>query len=458
MNALPTTLDEQVEQWRHYLGRRPGVAASDVDELTDHLLTTVDDLTGRGLAADEAFLVAVKRLGAQDELAHAFAAEHSDRLWKQLVVNGAGPTPAPGRPAGLAAMLGFAAVAGLMVALPLQAMWTSADSGADAVWLPVLVSLLGVTAVVAGWFWWQRRPVPPTVAIATVVALAVFGVAGTLYPFAPSGMTLPLFLLHTPIVLGIVLGASYLGRDWRRVDRWMDYIRFTGELFIYFVLIALGGGVLVGLTAAIFSFVGIDAMTVLAEWVVPLGAGGALVVSAWLVEAKKAVIENIAPVLTAVFTPLFTLVMLAFLAALAVTGNPVEADRGLLIAVDLLLVVVLALLVFSVSARPTDAGPRLQDWSSVALLVAALAVDAVVGFAIAGRIAEYGTSANKLAAVGENVVLAVSLAVSLWLYVGFLRGRRPFVDVERWQVRYLPVVAAWAGLVALAFPVAFGFA
>ncbi len=98
------TLDEQVDQWRHYLGRRPGVAASDVDELTDHLLASVDDLATRGLSDDEAFLVAVKRLGAQDDLARAFATEHSDRLWKQLVV--ADPdAPTAGRPTGPAVML-----------------------------------------------------------------------------------------------------------------------------------------------------------------------------------------------------------------------------------------------------------------------------------------------------------------------------------------------------------------
>lgn len=450
------TLAEQIDQWRHYLGRRPGVAASDVDELTDHLLASVDDLGALGLSDDEAFLLAVKRLGAQEDLARAFAAEHSDRLWKQLVVAGADPLTGPGSPAGLGVMLAFAAAAGLAVAVPLQ-QTTSPGIGAEA-WVWALVAMVGFAAVVGGWFWWLRRPPAATVVAATAGVLAVFGAAGRLYPFVPGGMTQSLFFLHVPIVLWVVLGASYLGRDWRRVDRWMDYIRFTGELFIYYVLIALGGGVLVGLTTAIFGFVGIDVTLDMFRWVVPLGAGGALIVSAWLVEAKKSVIENIAPVLTGVFTPLFTLVMLAFLGALALTGNPVEADRGLLIAVDLLLVVVLALLVFSVSARPADARPRAQDWLSVALIVVALAVDAVVGFAIAGRIAEYGTSANKLAAVGENVVLAVALAVSAWLYVGFLRGRRPFADLERWHASYLSVVAAWATVVALAFPVAFAFA
>jgi len=42
---------------------------------------------------------------------------------------------------------------------------------------------------------------------------------------------------------------------------------------------------------------------------------GAVIVSAWLVEAKQGVIENMAPVLTRVFTPLFAATLLAFLVA-----------------------------------------------------------------------------------------------------------------------------------------------
>ena len=35
------------------------------------------------------------------------------------------------------------------------------------------------------------------------------------------------------------------------------------------------------------------------------GAAAATVVAAWLVEAKKSIVEHLAPVLTAIFTPLF---------------------------------------------------------------------------------------------------------------------------------------------------------
>ena len=53
--------------------------------------------------------------------------------------------------------------------------------------------------------------------------------------------------IHLPIALWLVVGVAYVGGDWRSDRRRMDFIRFTGEWLIYFVLIGLGGGVLIGL-------------------------------------------------------------------------------------------------------------------------------------------------------------------------------------------------------------------
>jgi hypothetical protein len=44
------------------------------------------------------------------------------------------------------------------------------------------------------------------------------------------------------------------------------------------------------------------------------------------------------------------------------------------------------------------------------------------------------------------------------LAIGFTRGRTPFVRLERWQTGYLPLYAAWAAVVVVAFPPLFGFA
>ena len=65
---------------------------------------------------------------------------------------------------------------------------------------------------------------------------------------------------------------------------------------------------------------------------------------------------------------------------------------------------------------------------------------------------------DRVAALGENLVLLVNLGWSLWLYARFLAGRGPFAAVERWQMAYLPVYAVWAAGVVVAFPPLFGFA
>ena len=74
--------------------RRRELQPSDADELEDHLRGSVDELVAVGLRADEAFLVAVKRMGSLDELSREFAREHSERLWKQLVLTGDAGDPA----------------------------------------------------------------------------------------------------------------------------------------------------------------------------------------------------------------------------------------------------------------------------------------------------------------------------------------------------------------------------
>ena len=62
------------------------IDAADLDELEEHLRDQAEDLVESGLSEDEAFLIALKRLGAADRLTAEFAREHGDRLWKHLVL------------------------------------------------------------------------------------------------------------------------------------------------------------------------------------------------------------------------------------------------------------------------------------------------------------------------------------------------------------------------------------
>jgi hypothetical protein len=411
------TLEEQIDRWRSYLHRRQAIHSVDVAELEDHLREQVAVLVDAGLSTDEAFLVAVKRMGDLDALSREFALEHSERLWKQLVVAPSNPKDprAHGRTDAIVAFF-LAVAAAVLIKVPaLFGMQVDQDAGFYARNLSLFVLPL-----LTGYFVWKRRldtGMLPWLAVAFVAA-AVFANA----PFAPGGSMEVLTALHLPIALWLVVGVAYAGGRWREVGGRMDFIRFSGELFIYYVLIALGGGVLTGFMLLIFQSIGVDLEPFFEPWLLPCGAVGAVVVASWLVEAKQSVIENMAPVLTRLFTPLFAAVLLTFLGTLLWTGRGVGLERDMLIAFDLLLVLVLALLLYSVSARDSQSPPGAFEVVQVVLIVSALLADALALWAIAARISEFGFSSNRVAALGMNAVLLVNLAWSAVLYLRFLRG------------------------------------
>ncbi len=94
---------------------------------------------------------------------------------------------------------------------------------------------------------------------------------------------------------------------------------------------------------------------------------------------------------------------------------------------------------------------------SVVLVVSALLADAVALWAIAARIAEFGFTPNRVAALGVNIILLVNLTWSAVLYIRFLRERAPFTDLERWQTDYLPIYAIWSAIVVIFFPLLFRY-
>ena len=111
-------IEDQIAQWRAYLRRRQAVHGPDVEELEGHLRDQLAALTEAGLARDEAFLVAVKRMGNLDALSREFALAHSERLWKQLVVAPDGDAPANTSRTEILVVLGLAVAAALAVKVP----------------------------------------------------------------------------------------------------------------------------------------------------------------------------------------------------------------------------------------------------------------------------------------------------------------------------------------------------
>ncbi len=448
-------IEDRIREWRDYLIRQGSLESEEVDELEDHLRSQIKILEDVGLDDDEAFLVAVKRLGDIDSISREFAREYTERLWKQLVLSpkSTETTKTKGRDAVVA--VGLAIAAGAAIKIP-TLFGYHFDGTDEEVSIYVRNFSFFVLPFLAGYFAWKRDLDWISIkwlAVPFVVAILIMNVL----PYRGEGHTLILAAIHLPIALWFTVGLAYMTGRWRDSGQRMNYVRFSGEWFIYYVLIALGGGVFIGSLFFIFQSIGLDAEGFVEMWIMPCGAMGAVLISAWLVEAKQSVIENMAPVLTRIFTPLFTILLLTFLVTMVLTGSSIKVEREALIGFDLLLVLVLGLLLYSISVRNPHAPPGFFDILQFLLVVSALIVDILALWAIMARISEFGFSPNKVAALGENIILLVNLGWSAIIYARFLINRSEFAPVERWQTSYIPVYVVWAWIVVTIFPIIFNF-
>src|ERR687896_271614 len=209
----PTSLEEQIDRWRSYLRRRQAIHSVDVAELEDHLREQIAVLADAGLSTDEAFLVAVKRMGDLDALSREFAREHSDRLWKQLVVvpSDSGDKRARARTDAIVAFC-LAVVAAVVIKVP-ALFGTHLDQ--DAGFYARNLSLF-VLPLLTGYFAWKRRLDTSTLRWLAVAFVAA-GVFANAYLLAPGGYTEALTALHLPIALWLVVGVAYAGGRWGQV-------------------------------------------------------------------------------------------------------------------------------------------------------------------------------------------------------------------------------------------------
>ena len=147
-------VESQIAEWRSYVTKAPVVDGRDVDELEAHLRDQITELDAAGLTTDEAFLIAVKRMGDLDTLSREFAREHRGRLWKQLVLSG---EDEPARPSsGWLEALFFAVAA----AVPIQVARLAANfPEVEARWFARNIGLL-VLPFLAGYFA-RRRNLDP---------------------------------------------------------------------------------------------------------------------------------------------------------------------------------------------------------------------------------------------------------------------------------------------------------
>lgn len=182
-------LERQIVEWRAYVHRRRELRHTDSEELEDHLRSRITELIEAGLRPDEAFLIAVKRMGSLDELSREFAREHSERLWKQLVLPAEPDASAAGRSRReFRVMVVCAVVAALAIKVP--GLFGKDMSGDGAGFYALNLSLF-VLPPLAAYFAWQRRVGGRVIGVLALL-FVVGGVAANAYPLGADSQSIVL--------------------------------------------------------------------------------------------------------------------------------------------------------------------------------------------------------------------------------------------------------------------------
>ena len=221
-------LEEQIAHWRLYLCRRRAIHGPDVEELEGHLRDQLAALTDAGLAEDEAFLVAVKRIGNLDALSREFAREHSERLWRQLVV-APGDSDGTGADTRAEALIAVGLAVAAAAAIKVPELFGLRLGGGDELFY-LRNAILFVLPLLTGYFVWKRGS--DTVSrYWLALPFAAGAVFANIFPFSTGSDTEVLAILHLPIALWLAVGFAYGGR-WFAGEGRMDFVRFSGELAI----------------------------------------------------------------------------------------------------------------------------------------------------------------------------------------------------------------------------------
>ncbi|EGW41792.1 DUF4153 domain-containing protein [Desulfosporosinus sp. OT] len=262
--------------------------------------------------------------------------------------------------------------------------------------------------------------------------------------------------LHLLYFLWSLVAISFMGDYRLQPGKVLEYLKYNGELLISTGLLLICGVFLTALTIGLFKAIQVNIEHFYTNNIVIYGVAASPFVGTYLAKARG-ITKNIAPYLAKVFSPLVLITLGVYLATIIVTQKNPYTDREFLLTFNLMLLLVLAITIFSVAGRETRSKIVFNDRIIFALLTVAIVIDCVALSAILFRVTSYGITPNRLAVLGMNLIVFVHLIRITVNYFRFLLGKVKVEMIEAAVTRYLPIYSLWALMVTIFFPIIFAF-
>ena len=313
------------------------------------------------------------------------------------------------------------------------------------------------------WFFPRFLPLTLFLALAVYFQLKELHLKNSMY----MGFCSALFYLYVSSLPDIDISASaqmsiislaafsFLGQHIMSLKHRIRFIGMCGELFIISVLIGLGFIVFTLFTIGMLDQLNIDAedwyminFGLIAMVSVPFVAG---FVYDQFFESKLA----IASLLSKIFAPLFTILAFLYFIIMLIVGNTPFENREFLILFNAFLILVLAMVSFTIIDQKENESLGLTFKINLALLGISLFINILALSAVIYRWFEYGMSPNRFVVIGLNIIIFSHLTRIMMEHVKVLQKKSDVENAKSKVVDYLPVYTIWSLFVFFALPIIF---
>lgn len=452
-------LESKIKEWNDSLRNKGKFLHHDILELESHLRDEIESLIKKDLTEEESFIIAVKRLGNSEMLSKEYGKVNTDIIWKDLIFYDDDSQNDKRMQKDILLLVILSLLAGVLSKIPdlLGFPPLFKAKGSDGYFYGKIFSIFFLPSIAVYFTIKNILKINVKQLIFTALFFIASAVIIILMPMKEPFHTAGLIGLHLPVFLWGIVGLVYAGKEWKTVKYRMNFIRFSGESFIYGILLLCGVFVLSLFTIEIFKEAKLNIEYFYTNHIMVFFIFAVPLISIYLVEAKKSIVENIAPILAKIFNPLFLITMIVFLIIVIFSKIDPSSDRNFLIAFNFMLILVVGLTTYVISSRKNKKNINNFDYINLSLIIVAILIDLIALSAIISRISKYGISANKTAALGENLILLSNLGGLAFYYIRFFIKKNIFFLLEKWQTFYLYIIFFWCGIVVFIFPFIFGF-
>lgn len=293
---------------------------------------------------------------------------------------------------------------------------------------------------------------------AITAAAVLFSLAFiNLLPDNNNSDTLKLSCIHLPLFLWSVLGFTFAGDRLRNYGERLGYMRYNGDLIVITAIILIAGGVLTVLTRGLFSLIEFEIFEFYLQYIAIPGIAAAPIIGTYVIEKNPQLVNKVSPVIAKIFCPVVLVTLIVYLIAIIISGKDPYNDREFLIAFNGLLIIVMAIILFSIAETSKSDKNRIEILILFLLSTVTIIVNGIALSAILFRISEWGITPNRLAVLGGNILILTNILLVTYKLFRTLLNKSDTEEIGKTISAFLPIYGLWTVIVTFMFPFVFGF-